>query len=289
VSTVIVVNGASLIPIQIETTVIVPAQAECELLCTGGVTDVSLSWNNCNPGAPADYYLLFRDGELIGLFDDATQVYLDEDLDPGSYHYELVAVSFPDPQGPPSILQGSCDADVIPVTLTGITPVAGIYQGGTPVTLTGTGFLAALDTTVLIGGQTAVGIVVVDDTTITCSTPAVDYIGPVDVEVTNFFGNGILVDGFLYGFVRGMISNDTAIDLGDAVFLLTWLFDGGAEPFCLDAGDVNDSGGIDVADPVYLLTYLFAMTPPPAPPFATPGLDPTGGDPYDCGNPPPGP
>jgi len=289
VTTVIVVNGGSLIPVQNATTVIIPAQAECELLCEGGVTDVTLAWNNCNPGSPADYYLLFRDGDLLGLFVDGTQVYVDDNLEPGSYHYELIAVSFPDPQGPPSILQGSCDADVIPVTLTGISPTSGIYQGGTALTVTGTGFLAAPDTTVLIGGMTAVGIVVVDDMTITCSTPAVDFVGPVDVEVVNTFGSGLIADGFLYGFLRGMISDDSSIDVGDPVFELNWLFGNAPGPFCLDAADVNDSGIIDVADPVYLLTYLFSFTPPPPAPFDVPGLDPTDTDPYGCGNPPPGP
>jgi hypothetical protein len=178
---------------------------------------------------------------------------------------------------------------VIPVTLVSVSPEEGIYQGGTALVVTGTGFLAALDTTVLIGGLTAENIVVVDDNTIHCDTPAVDFVGPVDVEVTNTFGDDLLADAFLYGFIRGHASADSEVDLGDSVFVLTYLFGNGPAPFCLDAGDMNDSGFIDVADPIYLLTYLFRATPEPPPPFAVPGLDPTGGDPYGCGTTPPNP
>lgn len=289
VATVVVVNGGSLVPTQNPLNIAIPAPPECNLVCVGGVDFVDLTWNDCNPGAPADYFLLFRDGVLLNVFDDGTQNYVDPGLAPGTYTYSLVAVSFPDPQGAPSILSGICTVDVIPVTLAGIDPVSGLYQGGTELTITGTGFLAAMDTTVLIGGTTALDIVVVDDSTITCTTPAVDFVGPVDVEVVNTFGDDLLPDGFLYGFRRGLVNNDSSIDIADPVFALTYLFMGGAAPFCLDAAEANDDGILDIADPIYILNYLLMGMPVPPPPFAEPGLDPTTEDPYGCGNPPPMP
>ena len=286
VATVIVVNGASLVPVQTGFDLIVPAAAECDFSCVAGVDNVDITWNNCNPGGPADYYMLFRDGILLNVFDDGTQAFSDTGLAPGSYHYELLAVSFPDPTGPPSILQGSCDADVIPVTLGDITPVVGIYQGGTMLTITGTGFAAAVDTTITIGGQTALDIMVIDDNTLTCVTPPVTFIGSVDVELSNTFGSDIILDGFLYGFRRGLISDDLDIDLADPIFALDYLFGGGATPFCLDAVDTNDDGQLDIGDGIYLLNFLFMAGTEPPPPFTEAGLDPTA-DGIDCGLPQP--
>ncbi len=286
VATVIVVNGASLVPVQSGFDLIVPAVAECEFTCVSGVDNADITWNNCNPGGPADYYMLFRDGVLLGVFDDGTQTYADTGLAPGSYHYELLAVSFPDPNGPPSILQGACDVDVIPVTLGDVMPIVGIYQGGTMLTITGTGFAAALDTTITIGGITALNIVVVDDNTLTCETPGVDFIGSVDIELSNTFGSDSLLDAFLYGFRRGLISDDLEIDLADPIFTLEYLFGGGPTPFCIDAVDTNDDGTIDLGDSIYLLNFLFMAGTEPPPPFVEAGLDPTA-DTLDCGLPQP--
>ncbi len=292
VSTVLVVNGLSVDPDLENLTVLIPPPPEpgtCDFFCDAGPDDVSISWSNCTDPATgvADYYLLFRDGVLLMLFDDGTQSFLDSALAPGTYHYDLIAVNFVTPGDPPDTLTVSCDANVIPVTLTDVTPTVGLYQGGTMLTLTGTGFTADV-TTVDIGSQTALDIVVVDDNTITCTTPAVDFVGLVDVGISNSFGSETITDAFLYGFVRGMANNDTLVDIADPVFILDWLFGGGPEPFCLSAADANDSGVLDIADPVYLLTYLFAMTPAPPAPFAVPGLDPTP-DALTCGNPPPAP
>jgi len=275
VQTVVVANGASVTPAQEGTFVVIPAEAECELTCMGGVDFAELVWNDCNPGGPADYYLLFRDGDQIALFDDATQSFSDLGLAPGSYHYELISVTFPTPTSPPQILQGSCDVDVIPVSLTGFSPDRGTYLGGTPITVTGTGFLAASDTTIEICGQTALDIVVVDDSTITCTTPATDFIGSVNVSVSNSFGDDSS-GPFIYGFIRGQITANLTIDLEDPVFALNWMFGGGTAPICQDTVDVNADGLLDLADPIYLIEYLFAGGVAPPEPFNSPGVgDPT--------------
>src|SRR6185369_11114218 len=67
-------------------------------------------------------------------------------------------------------------------TVTSISPNAGTANGGTAVTLTGTGFLAGA--TVSLGGTTATGVTVVNSTTITATTPA-HAAGTVNVVVTN--------------------------------------------------------------------------------------------------------
>ncbi|MBN1420626.1 MAG: hypothetical protein JXP34_17775, partial [Planctomycetes bacterium] len=63
--------------------------------------------------------------------------------------------------------------------------------------------------------------------------------------------------------------------LTDAIYLLNYQFVFGPPPVCLDAGDVDDSGAIDIGDPIFLLQYLFAYGAAPPYPHPGPGLDPT--------------
>lgn len=58
-------------------------------------------------------------------------------------------------------------------------------------------------------------------------------------------------------FTRGDVNNDNWVDLSDAVFLLNYLFMGGAKPSCMDAADFDDSGVLDLSDAVYHLRYFF--------------------------------
>ncbi len=69
-------------------------------------------------------------------------------------------------------------------------------------------------------------------------------------------------------FVRGDTNNDGALDIADAITLLTYLFSTG-KITCEDAADVNDDGMIDIADPIKMLAYLFAKDR--LPPGTTPG------------------
>lgn len=67
-------------------------------------------------------------------------------------------------------------------------------------------------------------------------------------------------------FRRGDSNGDGAIDLSDAVHVLSWLFTDGGTPACLEAADADGSDSIDLTDAVYLLTYLFLSgQEPPAP------------------------
>jgi hypothetical protein len=84
-------------------------------------------------------------------------------------------------------------------------------------------------------------------------------------------------------FYRGDANGDLQVDLSDAIFTLSFLFQGGLEPTCLDAADTNDDGDLDISDAVRLLNYLFLGAPPP-PGFdpSHPGVDDTP-DGLDCG------
>ncbi len=81
-------------------------------------------------------------------------------------------------------------------TVTGISPSSGSTAGGTGVTIGGTGFVDGA--TVAIGGTSATGVTVVNDTTITATTPA-GTAGAKDLVVTNpDTQTGTLAGGFTY-------------------------------------------------------------------------------------------
>ncbi|WP_376691262.1 IPT/TIG domain-containing protein [Wenzhouxiangella sp. EGI_FJ10409] len=92
-----------------------------------------------------------------------------------------VVVTNPDTQS--DTLAGGFEyVAVPPPSIASVTPNSGTEAGGTDITITGSGFQSGA--TVTIGGAACAGIVVVDDTTITCTTPP-GAEGPVDVVVEN--------------------------------------------------------------------------------------------------------
>lgn len=72
-------------------------------------------------------------------------------------------------------------------------------------------------------------------------------------------------------FRRGDANGDTLVDIGDGVYLLSFLFGAGPLP-CVAAGDADGSESVDLADPIALFSFFFASGPPPPMPFP------------DCGN-----
>jgi hypothetical protein len=90
-------------------------------------------------------------------------------------------------------------------TVTGVAPSSGTANGGTAVTVSGTGFLSGA--TVTFGGTTATNVTVVNSTTITATTPA-HTAGAVTVVVTNTDGqSGTRSSGYTYtGTTSGAIN-----------------------------------------------------------------------------------
>ena len=83
--------------------------------------------------------------------------------------------------------------------VTGVNPNTGPISGGTPVTITGTGFTGA--TTVTFGGKPATGVVVDSPTQITAIDPAATSAGMVNVLVTTATGGTsaqVTADQFTY-------------------------------------------------------------------------------------------
>ncbi len=83
-------------------------------------------------------------------------------------------------------------------------------------------------------------------------------------------------------FLRGDANADAQFDIGDPIFTLNWLFQGGPPPICLDAADSNDDETIDVSDSIYTISYLFNNGAEPALPFPDCGEDGTPDDTLTC-------
>jgi PKD repeat protein len=100
------------------------------------------------------------------------------------------------------------------------------------------------------------GVALMDTTTIASVSLSFDagYI-----EYQSYVIPGSIEAGFLCGDANG----DGDINVGDAVFLINYVFSGGPAPIPVEAGDANSDGNTDIADAVYLINYVFKGGPAP--------------------------
>jgi len=64
-------------------------------------------------------------------------------------------------------------------------------------------------------------------------------------------------------YLCGNANGDDKVNVGDAVFVINYVFRDGAPPDPLIAGDANGDGITNVGDAVYLINYVFRGGPPP--------------------------
>jgi subtilisin family serine protease len=64
---------------------------------------------------------------------------------------------------------------------------------------------------------------------------------------------------------RGDANGDGNVDSGDAVYIISYVFRGGAPPPTVYHGDANNDGSTNIADAVYLISYIFKGGPAPPP------------------------
>jgi hypothetical protein len=65
-------------------------------------------------------------------------------------------------------------------------------------------------------------------------------------------------------YLRGDVNGNWIVELGDVVYLISYLYKSGPVPDPLEAGDVTCNGVVDLGDIVYLITYLYKGGPPPS-------------------------
>jgi hypothetical protein len=61
----------------------------------------------------------------------------------------------------------------------------------------------------------------------------------------------------------GNPNGDNDVNVGDAVFLLNYVFKGGPAPDPMELGDANCDGEVDVGDVVFLIAAAFRFGPQP--------------------------
>jgi hypothetical protein len=61
----------------------------------------------------------------------------------------------------------------------------------------------------------------------------------------------------------GDVNADGAVDVGDVVYLVNYLYRGGPPPTHSEVGDVNCDGVVNIGDVVFLVNYLFRGGEPP--------------------------
>jgi CubicO group peptidase (beta-lactamase class C family) len=64
-------------------------------------------------------------------------------------------------------------------------------------------------------------------------------------------------------YVCGDANHDESVDIGDAVYIINHVFNGGPPPEISGAGDANADGQCDVGDAVYLINHVFKGGPEP--------------------------
>jgi hypothetical protein len=72
-------------------------------------------------------------------------------------------------------------------------------------------------------------------------------------RIMNWFGIGRTASPFIPGDVNG----DDLIDLGDVVYLVSYLYKSGSAPDPLLAGDADCDGEVNLGDVVYLINYPY--------------------------------
>jgi hypothetical protein len=93
-------------------------------------------------------------------------------------------------------IEGQTQVTIAAPIFKSILPSSGPIAGGTPVTISGMGFISG-NTTVTIGGNAATSVIVENATSIKAITPA-GTTGAKDIVVTTPNGSSTLTDGFTY-------------------------------------------------------------------------------------------
>jgi hypothetical protein len=64
-------------------------------------------------------------------------------------------------------------------------------------------------------------------------------------------------------YLKGDVNHDQKVDLGDVVYLISYLYKAGSPPIPFFSGDTNSDAKVELGDLVYLITYLYKGGPPP--------------------------
>jgi len=96
----------------------------------------------------------------------------------------------------------------------------------------------------------------------TPDSPRDVFVDPPYVLVADYSSLLVFEASFLKD-IPGDVNGDGEVDLGDVLFLVSYLYKQGPAPEPIERGDVNGDGVIDLGDILYLVSYLYKGGPVP--------------------------
>jgi M6 family metalloprotease-like protein len=69
--------------------------------------------------------------------------------------------------------------------------------------------------------------------------------------------------GDVCDYICGDANGDEQLNIGDGVFIINYVFNGGPAPDPIESGDANGDGDCNIGDAVYLIQYVFNSGPEP--------------------------
>ncbi len=82
-------------------------------------------------------------------------------------------------------------------------------------------------------------------------------------DVIRIYNHVRCVRTVLISYTCGDVNDDSSINIGDAIFLVNYIFRSGTSPEPIESGDANCDESINIADVVYLINYIFSGGPAP--------------------------
>jgi hypothetical protein len=93
-------------------------------------------------------------------------------------------------------------------------------------------------------------------------TGTITFTARVEDEVGAFGERQFLIEVGIF-YVCGDANGDAAVNVGDAVYIINFVFKGGDAPNPIESGDANCDGQTNVGDAVYLINFVFKGGPNP--------------------------
>ena len=288
VSTVVVINGASISPTQND--------GNMEVIDIPGpsftyiVDDISTFYNPADGNASfsADLKIAENDNSALGApFPNETQGFsMGLAHDPQLIEANSVTLAGPlaalDGGNGPSFAESSIYAE-------GIT-LGCVYSfiGAETITFAAAANIAIADYSTISGGLAGneTGASTTLSWTSTLGSPNVTnvvVVGGGSIAADTQDGTITMEAASVSSFVRSDANHDSNTDVADAVWMLSDLFLGGTHNDCDGANDANGDGNYDVADPTFVIQYQFLEGATPPAPFPTCGTYP-GQEAADCNN-----
>jgi hypothetical protein len=86
---------------------------------------------------------------------------------------------------------------------------------------------------------------------------------PIDLLIAGIHANHGFTNAVGCCQVAGDANDDDNLDVGDAVFLINYIFKNGSAPVCGRSADANNDCDVDVGDAVYIVHHIFKDGPAP--------------------------